>query len=341
MKRIVIRRPGGHEALELIEEADPAIRPDQVLVRVAAAGVNYADVLTRMGYYEAAKGLYPLTPGFEFAGTVEKAGPQVRSLRSGDRVFGISRFGAYASHVAAEEDRLWPCPQGWEMADCAAFPAVFLTAYYGLHKAAKVEPGETVLVHSAAGGAGGAFLQLSRVAGVKTVAVVGSPRKVERCRELGAAAVIDRSREDLWRRAKEASPAGYDAIFDANGVSSLREGFRHLAPGGRLVVYGFAEILPRGKDKPGLLELAWNYLRVPRFSPLEMTTTNKGVVGFNVIFLFHRLDLAGRAMKDLLGWIGEGKIKKAPLTLFPAERAAQAHQALESGETVGKLVLTF
>ncbi len=341
MRRIVIRRPGGHEALELVEEPDPEISSGQVLVRVKAAGVNFADTIVRLGYYEAAKGKYPITPGFEFSGVVERPGPGTRRFREGDRVFGIARFGAYASCLAIPEEQLWPCPEGWDFSDCAAFPAVFLTAYYGLFKAARVEAGETLLVFSAAGGAGGALLQLARIASCRAIAVVGARHKAQLCLELGASAVIARSDQDLWHEARRLAPEGYDAIFDACGLSTLRPGFGQLAPGGRLVVYGFAEILPKGREKPGLLRLAWNYLRVPRFSPMEMTMRNRGVMGFNVVFLFHRLDLAQRAMREMLGWIQEGKIRKPPLTLFSFEQAAEAHKAIESGNTVGKLVLSL
>lgn len=340
MKRILIRRPGGHEALELVEEADPEPGPGEVRVRVSAAGVNFADSIVRMGHYQAAKGRYPITPGFEFSGTVDRIGPGAASFREGDRVFGITRFGGYAGSIAVSEAQLWTCPEGWDFTDCAGFPAVFLTAYYGLFKAAKVEPGETLLVHSAAGGVGGALLQLSRIAGCKTAGVVGSAHKTALCLRLGADKVIDRSSEDLWEEARSFAPQGFDAIFDANGVTTVRPGYDHLAPGGRLVVYGFAEILPRGRA-PGLLTLAWNYLRVPRFSPFEMTAANRAVMGFNVVFLFGKLDLARRAMSEMLAWIREGKIQKAPLTLFPFERASEAQRAIESGTTAGKLVLTL
>lgn len=334
MRSVVVRRPGGYAALQLVEAADPPVGPGQVRVAVKAAGVNYADAIVRLGHYEAAKGLYPLAPGFEFSGLVDAVAPGVSAWKPGDSVLGITRFGGYTSSIVVGANQLWRCPEGWNFPECAGFPAVFLTAYYALFRAAKVEAGERLLVHSAAGGVGTALLQLAGIAGCKTVAVVGAEHKRKLCEDLGASSVI--LRKELWERAGD----GFDAVFDANGVSTLREGFKRLAPGGRLVVYGFADILPRGKsERPSLLRLAANYLRVPRFSPLDMTTTNRAVMGFNVIFLFHKLDLADKAMTALLGWVGEGRIKPAPVTAFPLERAADAHRAIESGSTVGKLVL--
>jgi len=309
-------------------------------VRVAAAGVNYADVVVRMGYYETAKGLYPITPGFEFAGEIDAVGPQTSGFKIGDKVLGISRFGAYASHIVVEPRQLWPLPHGWSFEDGAAFPAVYMTAYYGLFKAARVVPAERVLVHSAAGGVGGALLQLCRIAGCPAVAVVGSSHKIALCRELGASAVIDRSlNKHWWKEIQKEAPTGYDVIFDANGVRTLREGFKRLAVGGRLVVYGFGDILPRGQGRPNILRLAANYIRVPRFSALEFT--NKAVMGFNVVYMFEKLDIAVEGMGRMLGWAAQGRLKKAPLTSFPIEKAAQAHAAIESGSTQGKLVLTF
>lgn len=338
LERLLIRRPGGHAALELVSEPDPAPGPGRVLVRVAASGVNYADVVVRMGHYEAAKGLYPITPGFEFAGTVEDPGDS--GFQAGDRVLGVTLFGGCASWVAADARLLWPCPPGWSFEECAGFPAVHLTAYYGLFRAAKVEAGETVLIHSAAGGVGCALVQLARAAGCRAVGVVGASNKAELARQLGAE-VIDRSAQDLWREADRLSPGGFDAIFDANGVTTPRPGFARLTPGGRLVVYGFGEIVPRGSARPSLARLAFNWLKVPRFSPLEMTTTNRAVMGFNLAFLFDKVGVAREAMARMLLWAREGKLHRVPTTAFPAREAARAHAALESGKTVGKLVLTW
>jgi NADPH:quinone reductase-like Zn-dependent oxidoreductase len=339
MKRVVVRRPGGHEALELLDEADPLPGPGQYRVRVRAAGVNYADVIVREGYYEAAKGLYPLSPGFEFAGTVDASGPGAEGFGVGDRVFGFTRFGGYASVQLAEPGRLRRMPDGWEFAECAALPAVHFTAYHALFKVAKVSAGETVLIHSAAGGVGTALLQQARIAGLRAIAVVGSERKLSVAREFGASAAFVRGPR-LWEDLDRAAPDGFDAVFDANGVTTPRPGFERLKLGGRLVVYGFGEIMPRG-GRPFLPLLAWNWLRVPRFSPLEMTARNRAVLGFNVDYLTDNAELARDGFDAIARWAREGVVKKPPVTAFSAERAADAHRALESGETVGKLVLTF
>lgn len=339
MKRVVVRRPGGHEALELIEEPDPSPAPGRVRVRVRAAGINYADVVVREGHYEAAKGRYPITPGFEFAGVVDAVGAGAAEFKPGDRVFGFTRFGGYASVQVCEPARLRRMPDGWSFEECAALPAVHFTAYHGLFAVAKVAAGETILVHSAAGGVGTALLQQAKIAGLTAIAVVGSARKEAVAREFGAAAVVVRGPR-LWEDLDRAAPAGFDAIFDANGVTTLKPGFARLKLGGRLVVYGFAEIMPRG-GRPFLPRMAWNWLRVPRFSPLDMTARNRAVMGFNVIFLTEKAELARAGFDAIARWAREGALRKVPVTAFPVERVADAHRALESGDTVGKLVLTF
>lgn len=336
MKRVVVRRPGGHDALSLVEEADPEPGPGQARVRVRAAGVNYADTIVREGWYEAAKGLYPLTPGFEFAGVVDRP---AGGFKAGDRVFGFTRFGGYASVQVAEPGRLRLMPPSWSFAECAGVPAVHFTAYHALHGVAKVSAGETVLVHSAAGGAGTALLQQAALAGCRAVGVVGSAAKAATAREFGAAATVIRG-PSLWADIDRAAPGGFDAIFDANGVTTPRPGFARLKPGGRLVIYGFAEMFPRG-GRPSSLSLAWNWLRVPRFSPLEMTATNRAVMGFNVVFLTDDAELSRDGFDAIAGWMAGGALKKPPVTEFPVERVADAHRALEKGDTVGKLVLTF
>lgn len=308
-------------------------------MRVAAAGVNYADVVVREGWYEAAKGLYPLAPGFEFAGTVDALGPGAEGFAPGDRVFGFTRFGGYASAQVAPPARLRKVPEGWSFGEAAGLPAVQLTAYHALRSVAKVEKGETLLVHSAAGGVGLALLQQARLLGCRSVGVVGSPGKADVARAFGADAVVVRGPR-LWEELDAAAPDGFDVVLDANGVTTPRPGFARLRKGGRLVVYGFAELFPRGR-RPGLLGLAWNRLKVPRFSPLELTGANRSVMGFNVVHLTDRPELAKEGMDAIARWAAEGSLKPAPVTPFPAERAADAHRALESGRSVGKLVLTF
>jgi NADPH:quinone reductase-like Zn-dependent oxidoreductase len=346
MLRVVVHGPGGYDRLRLESGPDPRPQPGQILVATRAVGVNYADCCVRWGVYRSARERvgWPITPGFEFAGTVVESVDSASSWVAGDLVFGVTLFGGYSSHVVVPEQQLFPLPEGWSFEEAAGFPAVFLTAYHALFQNFRITSDMSMLIHSAAGGVGTALLQLAKIAGCRTVGVVGAPHKVEVARRFGADEVIDKSRNDLWREASRLAPDGYDAVLDANGPATLRESYKHLAPTGKLVVYGFHTMLPRstegGSGRLNPLLIARNWMRVPRFNPLKMTGDNRSVIAFNLSFLPHRGDLLVEAMGDLLTWVREGRIRPPAVTRYPLDRVADAHRDLESGGTTGKLVLT-
>jgi NADPH:quinone reductase-like Zn-dependent oxidoreductase len=345
MKKIVIERPGGYHRLKIIEFSTPKLQDHEILVEVVAAGVNFADIFIRLGLYKSAKEFvgWPITPGFEFSGKVLKCGQDVSGITEGAAVFGLTRFGAYASHLCVPADQVYYIAQNSKFTaeQWAAFPAVFLTAYHGLFQNIVLRAGMKILVHSAAGGVGGALLQLGKIAACRMTAVVGSSHKVDTARAFGADCVIDKSKEDLWTKAEEISPDGFDVVFDANGPATLKQSYRHLASSGKLVSYGFHSMLSTPGGIPNYFKLIFEYLRVPRFNPLNMTQDNKSLIAFNLSYLFHRMELLEEAMRDLVKWVEEGKIKAPALQEFPFEKVADAHRALESGKTVGKLILKF
>jgi NADPH:quinone reductase-like Zn-dependent oxidoreductase len=341
MRKIVIHRPGSYDRLVLEEHPVPLPGPDQVLVEVQAIGVNYADVVVRMGLYSSARKYvgWPITPGFELAGVVLAVGNAVEGFEVGQEVFGVTRFGGYATRLAVPARQLFGRPAQLSVEQAAAFPTVFLSAHHALARLARPRAGESLLVHSAAGGVGGALVQLGRAAGCRVVGVVGAGHKVAVARELGADHVIDKSRADLWREARRLCPEGFDAVFDANGAETLRGSYGCLRPTGRLVVYGFHSMLPRQGGRPSWLKLAWDFLRTPRFSPLEMTQSNRSVMAFNLSYLFDRIDLLREAMAELLDQLEAGRLQPPRTTTYPLAAVAEAHRALESGRTTGKLVL--
>ena len=345
MKKVVIERPGDYRRLQIQEAPIPTPLRDEVLVEVSGAGVNFADIFIRLGLYKSAKEFvgWPITPGFEFSGRVLKCGEEVRDLKAGDRVFGLTRFGAYATHVCVPRRQVFliPADSKFTSDQWAAFPAVFLTAYHGLFQNFVLRPGMKILVHSAAGGVGGALLQLGKIADCQMTGVVGATHKVNTAFDSGADQVIDKSRTDLWCQANELCPDGFDVVFDANGPATLKHSYQHLAPAGKLVAYGFHSMLSTYRGVPNYLKLLWEYFRVPRWSPLDMTQENKSLIAFNLSYLFDRMDLLKEAMQDLMQWVSEGKIRPAALQTFSFENVADAHRALESGRTVGKLILRF
>jgi len=337
-QRIMVEKPGSYRAFRFDDTPIEDPEPDEIQVEVRACGINFADISIRLGLYAAAKGLYPLCPGLEFAGVARRTGEKIRDFQPGDRVFGVSRFGAYTTAINCPSQHLWPLPATWDFARGATFPVAYLTAYYALYHVGHLQKSDVVLVHSAAGGVGSAVVHLLKINGNVSVGVVGRPAKREAAKEAGASHVIDKSSEDLWKEAEKISPQGYDVILDANGASTLRDSYRHLRPTGRLLVYGFASMFsPSGrKNYPKLI---WDYLRTPRFSPFDLTGSNKTISGFNVIYLFDRVAQFRKIMDTLLHWDSEGLLPPMPVTKFPFRHVAGAHRSMESGRTVGKLVL--
>jgi NADPH:quinone reductase-like Zn-dependent oxidoreductase len=337
-KRIIVKKPGGYRAFQLDDTPIEDPQPGEIQVDVKACGINFADVSVRLGLYAAAKGAYPLCPGLEFAGVIRRVGSNADIFKPGDRVFGVSHFGGYTTVINSPPERIWPLPPTWDFTRGASFPVAYLTAYYALFHVGHLKKSDRVLIHSAAGGVGTAILHLLKTNGNMSVGVVGRSEKVAAAKEAGAAFVIDKVTEDLWRRALALSPEGYDIILDANGASTLKDSYRHLKPAGRLLIYGFASMFsPSGRKN--YLKLIWYYLRTPRFNPFDLTGDNKTVSGFNLIYLFDRVELFHGIMKNLLKWDAKGNTLTMPITKFSFENVAKAHQAIESGESVGKLVL--
>ncbi len=341
--KVVIHRAGHYDRLRYEEHPSPPLARGQVRIAVEACGVNYADCIVRMGLYSSAKEYvgWPITPGFEVAGRVLEIADDVDDLRVGDDVLAVTRFGGYCDELTVVRDQVFARPPGLGATQAAAIPSVFVTAWYALVELSRPERGAPVLIHSAAGGVGQALVQLALARGCDVVGVVGGSHKVDSVRALGPVTVIDKSADRRWWAQVAAhAPQGYAAVYDANGVATLRESYRHLAPRGTLVIYGFATMLPRGGRRVRWLRLAYDFLRTPRFSPLHLTQHNHNIMGFNLSYLFDNGALLQRAMDTLLGWFADGTLTPPPVQTFALEAVADAHRAIESGTTVGKLVLT-
>lgn len=340
MNHIVVHRAGGYDRLRLESAPDPQPGPGDVLIAVEACGVNFADCVVRMGLYASAK-LYvgwPITPGFEVAGRVLAVGADVQGVSPGDAVVAVTRFGGYATRVCVPRVQVFPVPAGWTMAEAAAFPSVHLTAWWALFELAHPRPGATLLVHSAAGGVGQALCTLGRLAGARVVGVVGHADKIPAARAAGAE-VVEIGGPGLAARLRAHAPGGYDVVLDATGYETLSMSWDLLAPGGKLVVYGFHSMFRRGAGRPSWPKLVWGFLRTPRFNPLDMTGQNKSVLAFNLSYLFDRTDFLTEAMGRMQAWIAEGRLGPPKVQVFSFAQVADAHRALETGRTTGKLVL--
>ena len=186
---------------------------------------------------------------------------------------------------------------------------------------------------------GGSLVQLLKIIGCEVVGVVGSSHKVSAARDFGADHVIDKSTQDLWAEAERLAPNGYHVILDANGVSTLKDSYGHLRTAGKLVVYGFSSMIPKTGGRPNWPQLAVGWLRTPRFNPMDMTNSSKSVLAFNLSYLFDEVDILHECLSAIEGWVASGQIVAPPITTYALSDVGQAHRDIESGKTIGKLVL--
>ncbi len=342
-KRVRVYKKGGWDRLAMEDFDCPKPKSDEVKVDVKAAGINFADVCVRQGLYSSANESvgFPITPGFEVAGTVKEVGKGVKHVKPGDRVLAGVFFGGYSSEVVAKAHYVRKLPAELSFAQGASILSVFATSYYATHWLPHIHTGSVALIHSAAGGVGLSLTQMLKDLDCKVVGVVGGPHKTKVSKEYGADAVIDKSTVDLWSAAEKESPKGYDLIYDPNGISTFKQSYNHLAQCGQLFMYGFQSMLSKSNGHQNLLILMRDYLRTPRFSSFDMVKANKSVIGFNISYLFERQDILGEGLDFIMDKFADGTFRPLPITAYPFEDVTKAHQDIESGKTTGKLVLTF
>lgn len=307
----------------------------EVSVAVRAIGLNFADVFAIWGLYSATpKGVF--TPGLEFAGTVVATGAGVTDLQAGDAVMGVTRFGAYTTALNIGHRYLRPLPAGWTMAEGAAYLVQALTAYYGLVNLGQLTAGQTVLIHSAAGGVGTFAGRIARQLGAYTIGTVGRADKVDYLRREGYDDWIVRNkkifRKDLERALGERE---LHLIMECIGGKIFTVGFETLAPMGRSIVYGAARYGSVG-NRPNYPRLIWQYLTRPKIDPQNLPEVNKSVMGFNLIWLYERAELMSGILDELAGLdLGRPVVGHR----FGFDELPAAVRLFQSGKTVGKVVV--
>lgn len=331
-RAVRIRGAGGVELLSIddLEVRDPG--PHEVLVEVAAAGLNRADVLQRRGFYPAPPGVPADVPGLEYAGTVAALGPGVSAARPGDRVMGIAGGGAMATHMVVHERELVPVPANLTLEQAAAVPEVFFTAYDALFGQAGLGLGETVLLHAVASGVGTAALQLARAAGARVIGTSRSQDKLDRLRALGldgadavAGVLVDAQGRFATQVRAHAGERGVDVILDTVGAAYLEENIQCLASRGRLVIVG-------------LLGGASGTV------PLAMLLSKRVTVTGTVLRsrpLEEKAALARRVTAHVVPLLAAGTLRPVIDEVLPMREVAAAHARMEANQTVGKLVLRW
>jgi NADPH:quinone reductase-like Zn-dependent oxidoreductase len=342
MRALVVRRSGPPEVFESRQVADPQAKPGEALIRVKAIGVNFADLMARMGLYPGTP-KPPFVPGLEIAGVVEKVveTPGKRGegdgLKAGDAVMALPHFGAYAEWVAVPMNCVYRIPAGMAFDAAAAFPVNYLTAYHSMFTMGNLQAGNRVLIHGAAGGVGIAAVQLARARGLVTFGSAGS-MKQEFLKKLGVDHPIDYEKSDFVKAVRQFAPDGIEMVMDPIGGSSLARSQRCLGPGGRLVIYGLSDAAgASGKRDP--IRAAKAYLQTPRFHPLKLMEKNLAVIGVGMGPMILRGSIVRDELGELFRLYGEGRLKPVIAKTFPLDQAAEAHRFIHARKNIGKVVL--
>jgi NADPH:quinone reductase-like Zn-dependent oxidoreductase len=331
MRAVVVTKHGGPGVLEVQEKDDPQLGPGEVRIDVAAAGINFADVMARMGLYQDA----PRTPcvvGYEVAGTILELGEGVEGLTPGQRVFAGTQFGGYASQVVVPSDDVVALPEGLSFEQGAAIPVNYATAWAGLVGFGVLQPGERVLVHSAGGGVGIAATQIAKRTGAEVYGS-SSPGKHERILELGVDHAIDYTREG-WERG---GLPQFDVILDAIGGKSFRTGYDLLRPGGRLVAFGASAVV--SGPRRNLVTALRTVIRMPRFNMIKQMSESKAVIGLNMLTLWKDRGTLEPWIAPLSEMLADGTVKPVVAGEFGFEDAGAAQTMITERRNVGKVVL--
>lgn len=322
MKVIKFEEFGGPEVLKWSDAEKPQSRGSEVLIEVKSSGVNYADTARREGQYVVPTAL-PYVPGSEVAGVIVETGNDVRNFSKGQRVVALIESGGYSQYVAVDERVLTPVPDNVDFDQAVALPLQGLSAYHILKTMGRLAPGETVLIHAAAGGVGAIAVQLAKIFGAsKIIATASTDEKLAHAKKMGATHVVNYSEDGWVEKVKEITEGkGVDVALEMVGGDVFNQTVKCLAPFGRLVIFGAAS----GQQAT--------------FNPGQLMRKNQSVIGFFLPQIMRNPELFQQSFKELLGYMASGQLTLTIGGSYPLEEAAQAHQMLQGRKTIGKLVL--
>jgi NADPH:quinone reductase-like Zn-dependent oxidoreductase len=337
MRQAIITKTGPPDVIQIREAPDPIPNAGELRIAVRASGVNFADVMARLGLYPDAPPL-PAVVGYEVAGVVDAVGPGVTGFHAGDRVLALTRFGGYASSIVTPAAQVFATPAALTDLEAAAIPVNYLTAAIALYKLGNVSAGETVLIYGAGGGVGIAATQLTKLRRAIVVGTASTP-KIAALRALGVDHAIDHRRQDVASEVRRITGGrGADVILDPIGGRNFSVSYRLLAPLGRLVIYGASSIAPG--ERRSVVHVLRTVLSMPRFKPLSLMNANRAVMGLNLGHLWTEQAQLRGIMKTILDEATAGRLRPVIAQTFPLESAADAHRFLQSRANIGKVVLT-
>jgi synaptic vesicle membrane protein VAT-1 len=338
MRQVWITRAGPPEVLEVREAPDPEPKAGEIRIRVEASGINFADILGRLGIYPDLPPI-PVVPGYEVGGRVDATGAGVEESWAGRDVLAMTRFGGYSDTVCVPVKQVFARPAGMSASEGAAIPVNYFTAWQLLVAMGGLKRNETVLIHSAGGGVGIAATQIAKHLGARVIGTASAAKHAE-LRALGIDDLIDYRNEDFETRVRDITNGrGVELIIDAVGGESWKKGYRILAPTGRLGVFGISAAAI-GKER-SLLGMLAVLAKTPwfQFNPLSLMNANKGVFGVNLGHMWSEIDLIRAWAEQLFGLWTQGVIKPKIACSFRFDEAPKAHHFLQDRRNIGKVLL--
>ena len=334
---VLIKQSDPFNSFKIQDLPKPRPKAGEVLIKVSASGLNFADVMARKGLYKESPPL-PSVLGYDVAGTIEELGEGVTRFQIGDRVTAMTRFGGYAEYVTTHSSAVAIIPSHIDNATATALTTQYCTAYYAAAEMVQLHAGDKVLVQSGAGGVGTALIQYARYKGCEIFATAGSQDKMDYLRSIGVDHPIQYTLKDFEKMVMEITNGkGVDTIFDAVGGSSVKKGFRSLAAGGRIVCYGAAEM--SDKNLFGKINAALGF---GFYHPAMLMTPSKSIIGINMLRIAdHKPAMIQKCLESVISLTKEGVFTPLIVKIFKATEIGPAHEYLEKRKSMGKVVVSW
>lgn len=339
MKAMVLTGYGkADKVFECREMPEPNMLDHQVKIKVKAFGLNYADVMARLGLYnECPKP--PVVLGYDVVGEIEAVGKEVKNWHIGQQAIALTRFGGYAEYVVADQRAIAEVPANIDSAAATGLATQYTTAYYATHELVNIFPGDVVLVHAAAGGVGSGILQMCLLKGATVIATAGSDEKINWLKSMGATYTVNYRKQDYVEEIKKWGPhQKVDIVFDSIAGSNIGKGFKMLNAGGRLVMYGVSKL----SESTNPLIVLKNALSFGIYHPAEFMMSSKSILAVNMLNIAdHKPEIIQRCMQASVAYYASGKIDVPHTKVVPLSALAEMHAALENRSTMGKIAVMW
>ncbi|RCH76957.1 MAG: hypothetical protein DBX04_02240 [Candidatus Poseidoniales archaeon] len=337
MKKVIYPKVGGVDSIEILDVEEPQASEGEVVVRIHRAGINFADLMMRQGLYGSNPD-FPFTPGYEASGVIISLGKGVKGLELGDRVLAMTGFGGYSEKVSIPSSRVFKLPDSVTFDQAAAIPVTYGTAYHMLFHLGRISPGDSVLIHHAAGGVGTAVAQLCKVAGASVVIGTASAPKKEFVESIGVK-FVDRETEDFVKICKDMTGGkGVHHAIDPVGGKNLMRSYKATRRGGKVYFFGASSAV-KG-DKRSIISAFRMWLNTPKFNPIKMMSSNKAIFGVHMGLLDDNTIFEGH-LSALSKMLEDNEIDPIIDSIWRFERVSEAQMHMHDRKNRGKILLDF